>query len=202
MKERPIIFSGPMVRAILEDRKTQTRRIVKPQPKHYEKGVTGFGRHNASPNSFDWKGCNIEAVAMPAWCPYGVAGDRLWVRETFGLGSENNINHRCDEQIFYRATDPGWDENETGFRWRPSIHMPRWASRITLEITEVRVERLQEISGEHVLKEGVSTTRHGSDGGCEIPSRLDFQLLWDSLHGKGAWGLNPWVWVIEFRREA
>lgn len=160
MKERPILFSGPMVRAILDGRKTQTRRVVKPR-----QGMLD-----------DWTG-------LP--CPYGKPGDRLWVRETCYFEQPHG-------EVIYRA-DPGsekaLDPEFTGLRWRPSIHMPRWASRITLEIVNVRVERLQDIRVDDARAEGVTAKWpvHG------------FRNLWQSINGFGSWDANPWVWVVEFR---
>lgn len=179
MKERGIIFSGPMVYAIQEDRKTQTRRIVKPQPDGETVMHVNYGH--------GWS----EALR----CPYGVAGDRLWVRETFALESKSYAG----DKVRYRA-----DGKPTSGAWRPSIHMPRWASRITLEITGVRVERLQEISEADAKAEGVIPTgrraTHKWCNGEDVSHRRQFADLWDSLHGKGAWEQNPWVWVVEFRR--
>jgi hypothetical protein len=133
-------------------------------------------------------------------CPFGVPGDRLWVRETWGDGEENN----CEPGVYYRATDPAWDEEETGFRWKPSIHMPRWASRITLEVTGVRVERLNDISEADAETEGcraevISGTAGYDDQGV-ISAVEKFRELWESINGPGSWAENPWVWVVEFER--
>lgn len=155
------------------------------------------------------------------FCQYGAAGERLWVRENWRTrkewdkckptgfpisvtGDGFDVTDREDwpemrEQLIHYAVAPENNGKLHG-KLRPSIFMPRWASRITLEITKVRVERLQDINGEDVIAEGVTNTRHGSDGGADLPSILDYHLLWDSLHGKDAWQANPWVWVIEFQR--
>ena len=177
MKERSIIFSGPMVRAILEGRKTQTRRVVKPQPPEDAiLTVDDFGRCLlGSAHSF-WNYVK---------CPYGAPKNRLWVRETFALESPTCAVYQADQ------TDKTVVE-----RWRPSIHMPRCASRITLEIVSVRVERLQDISEEDALDEGVflnSTTHWATE------AREAYHRLWESINGPGSWDKNPWVWVIEFK---
>jgi hypothetical protein len=148
MKERPILFSAPMVRAILDGRKTQTRRVIK------EKLMRGEGAHVNN-------------------CQYGKPGDRLWVRETF-------CYHDYLARYLYKA------DGVTGVKWKPSIFMPRIASRIMLEITGIRVERLQDISEEDAIAEG-------------WPKSSDwYRSLWESINGQGSWVLNPWVWVIEF----
>lgn len=154
--ERPILFSGPMVRAILEGRKTMTRRVANPMK------------------------------ALP--CPYGVPGDLLWVREAWALTDQAG-DHITDARVVYRATDPDWETME-GWKWRPSIFMPRWAARIWLRIVSRRLERLQQITGEDAYREG-----------CEY--RNDFPVLWDELNAKRGvgWETNPWVWVIEFALE-
>ena len=164
MKERPILFSAPMIAALLDGTKTQTRRVVK---------ASGEGVR----------------------CPYGKPGDRLWVRETHALvtatayrasvGVQQTVNPSDpSEAAIYRA---GWDRTRST-RWRPSIHMPRWASRISLAITEVRVERLQAITAADARAEGVAGV-------------AEYRLLWDVIHGADAWEVNPWVWVVVFERE-
>ena len=172
VKERPILFSGEMVRAILDGRKTQTRRVVKPQPPP----LGGFVKN-----------------------PYGQPGDRLWVRETWAL----------DDKYYYRADGAVGDRCG---KWKPSIHMPRAASRITLEITGVRVERLQEITISDIYAEGAITDEWlewrddvsgvGMPAGSRIENERDvWEKLWDSINGKTyPWKSNPWVWVIEFKR--
>ncbi len=190
MKERPILFSGEMVRAILEGRKTQTRRIVKPEPLPYTE--VWHPREQVCRHTDYW------FARVAARCKYGVPGDRLWVRETWGDGEQNN----CEPGVYYRATDPAWDEEETGFRWKPSIHMPRWASRITLEVTGVRVERLQDISEADARDEGAGLLLEDREywDGDPDQYRKCFRVLWESINGPGSWAENPWVWVIEFKR--
>lgn len=204
MRERPILFSAPMVRAILEGRKTQTRRVVKPQPDWVL---------NGSPYRFNAKESrrNQDRQYDEILDPYGYRGDRLWVRETW---CEESAATGCpdDGGTLYRATDTGWDEEGTGLRWRPSIFMPRSRSRITLEVMAVRVERLCEISAGDAAAEGVE----GNDKYWPVckPQWLDyltneyshslprssFRSLWESINGAESWEANPWVWVVEFRR--
>ena len=178
MTERQIIFSAPMVRAILSGSKSQTRRVVNPS-------------HRAQ----------IDLSR----------GDRLWVRETWQAIDGNELALRIMTEphpsrgwIEYAATVP--EGHEPPPRWRPSIHMPRWASRITLEVTGVRVERLQDISEADALAEGIA--RHADGNGFHIEDgmhysddpRESFASLWDSINGHGSWDANPWVFVIEFKR--
>lgn len=201
MKERPILFKGPLVRAILEGRKTVTRRALKMPHALWETSATG------------------ELVPIPANCPYGKPGDRLWVREGFGE-IYNYCEHPempgCPDEHWhiawkYRADGEfdmkEWDGVFTG--WKPSIHMPRVACRILLEITAVRVERLQDISEDQAQAEGIGDHEFScgrpceSDGypacNCGSLSYVDsFQRLWTSVGGD--WGANPWVWVVEFKR--
>ncbi|EOC0011700.1 hypothetical protein ACI0X9_003387 [Cronobacter turicensis] len=221
MKERPIIFNGEMIRAILNGHKIQTRRIMKPQPSSCTQG--GFwwpsDKHHtmlhvekALQNSEGiWKGIAGDA------CPFGTVGDRLWVRETW---ARYNID-KDSYDMAYRATTPhDWPKEG---RWRPSIHMPRWASRILLEITDVRVERLNSISHEDAEREGIHTevwdqTVVAKNYAAEdqifqfwsedMPHyvemnelfRASFRSLWQSIYGAESWQANPWVWVIEFKR--
>lgn len=194
MKDRPILFSGQMVRAILEGRKTQTRRIVKPQPRVLNNGMW----YVPFKNEINWIFNYIlgDKVMAYAKFPYGKVGDRLWVRETF---------HEYSHGILYRADMPmRWDAENTehgeavtlkaeDYKWKPSIFMPRWASRITLEITGVRVERLNDISEEDAIAEGIT---HRT---MNCP-KVEFRHLWESINGEGSWDENPWVWVIEFKR--
>ena len=182
MNERPILFSAPMIRAILSGAKTQTRRTVHPM----HMSITG------------------ELLRYP----YGEPGDRLWARETWAHDADSlemlralvdDIMPTRDYGPYYRAT--GAYEG-SGLRWRPSIHMPRWASRITLEVTDVRVERLQSISEEDALAEGVDPLEW-SGGPANADARAAFRELWESINGKRApWATNPWVWAISFRRLA
>ena len=210
MKERPILFSAPMVRAILAGTKTQTRRAVKPHKAFVEWGVKGPG--DAYDATVDDAGQGFFLVAGdhgyagPVPCPYGQPGDRLWVRECWARDDE-------DASLMYRA-DVGLggdaDEWERGrldgvprYRWRPSIHMPRWASRITLEVTGVRVERLNDISGPDAAAEGIQFRALGA--GVPLKGNIwkqnieKFRALWESINGAGSWDANPWVWVVEFK---
>ena len=191
MKERPIIFSAPMVRAILEGRKTQTRRVVKPQPDYVVK------------DAYFTKGLDVPRRGNDIKCPYGQPGDRLWVRETFSqcvnLGVDRNGEWPKDLFSYsYRATD-----GLVGDRWKPSIHMPRLSSRILLEIVSVRVERLQDISEADAKAEGADPYRLPCHPKREKLRHVDgFSLLWKPINGSESWDANPWVWVVEFRRVA
>jgi hypothetical protein len=174
MKTRPILFNGAMVRALLAGTKTQTRRVAK--------GL-----------ALEWlsEGFEPAFVADDAngLCPYGHPGDRLWVRETWRPVNEVHADYAAD----YNASDLG----SLG-PWKPSIHMPRWASRITLEIVSVRVERLQDISEGDAIAEGV-----GGDVTVTPCFSVDrYRELWESINGPGSWEANPWVWVVEFKRES
>lgn len=173
MKERPILFKDEMIRAILNGSKTQTRRIIKPQPLPGEIGTLGRGVPF------------IRGEKNSILCPYGQPGDRLWVRETHAI--EGSI-------VRYHATD---NVNELR-RKRPSIHMPRWASRLTLEITRVRVERLQACNEVDAIAEGAPWAACGSPQ--EGSRKAGFAALWESINGPGSWDANPWVWVVEFKR--
>lgn len=235
MKEHPILFSGPMVRAILEGRKTQTRRVVKPCPDGFEWAVKHSGdtftntlwdgeqwiTHNipiscdclvytgpmqrcvdpTGSSNMEW----FQWESTPLTCPYGQIDNLLWVRETWA------VNHNYDE---WKPSDlePGLLSLDLNYAasWvdkpgylgkiRPSIFMPRWASRLTLKIIDVRVERLQEISEDDAKAEGVSPWHDTIDG---IVYKPEFVSLWDSINAKRpgcAWNDNPYVWVIEFRK--
>lgn len=209
-KERPILFSAPMVRAILEGRKTVTRRVVKPQPYIDASGNFCWNGRNFGQN-FD--GPLTQAIASPlpcsktkrVLCPYGKPGDRLWVREAHSFVPDDDEPAGCSA-VLYAA-----DGNQYG-KIRPSIHMPRWASRILLEVTAVRVERLQDISEGQAQAEGAEpydVSGFGTDERALLdaplmeqgsPYRNGFALLWESINGAGSWEANPWVWVVEFRR--
>jgi hypothetical protein len=212
--EHPILFTGPMVRAILDGRKTQTRRVVKPQPEPswllgcQIQDDPGFAVR-VGPDVPDIPSDGVRS-------PYGVPGDRLWVRETWcpldypehaadPAKPRDTMIHGKRNGIAYRANCGPDSERcriELGYKWRPSIHMPRWASRITLEITRVRVERVQEISTPDAIAEGMA-----NDGGGEYAidgmsvAQVRFMDLWEKLNAKRGfgWDVNPWVWVIEFR---
>lgn len=202
MKERPILFSGPMVRAILDGSKTQTRRVIKPQPDAVE--IYQWASGPDAGNYYDVLRCYNPPARFQScasgWsvnCPGpfkipGQPGDRLWIRECCHIsrplheGDTGSVEYRADYA----------DEPAEGIRWRPSIHMPRWASRITLEIVSVRVERLQEISRGDAMAEG-----------CPIPNMASgpdprhwYEELWNSINGSGSWEANPFVWVVEFKR--
>ena len=222
MKERPILFSAPMVRAILEGRKTQTRRVVKPAGVHacgYMSGTFG----DPSKFSFGKRGVGSRDpynffVEHDVRCPYGAPGDRLWVRETWN--TSENCRPRISEPYIYAADLDTDGRIKWAARWRPSIHMPRKASRITLEITGVRVERLQEISEADVFAEGVQIPRDAvtkkpllkitgdesplpflpKDYTAEQFIRAHYAALWASINGPESWAANPWVWVVEFTK--
>lgn len=211
MKTRPILFKAPMVRALLAGRKTQTRRVVK---------LRGFG---PSPTKvYDWEFIDergpwtmfssISTARLLEKCPHGGPGDTLWVRETHALLPE--------QLVIYKADGPA--DEDAHWTWRPSIHMPRWASRITLRVTDVRVERLQDITEEEAKAEGVESAAmvvNGSSEGTRYRdylsrtemSRADvaewfvspvdsYRSLWDSINGPGAWDANPWVWRVGFEK--
>jgi hypothetical protein len=223
MKQRPILFNGAMVRAILSGQKTQTRRVMKVQPLlngHFWQ-VYGAG----------WSDNVTSVPAMPGHslarnCPFGQPGDQLWVREAWmpdaprdGTWADVEFygckdaplslipeHYRTPEHCLFSATWTGTPM----VGWTPSIHMPRWASRITLEITGVRVERLKDISEEDARSEGIEIepgTAHwknydltpGNWRYWESPIQ-SFRTLWESINGAGSWEANPWVWVLEFKR--
>lgn len=227
-KERPILFNGEMVRAILAGRKTQTRRVVK---------LTESGRVKEVGSSRNWHLDDPNAVLA---CPYGRVGDRLWVRETFVEGYEvddsgylitmDEDENELDPRVWYRADDnpglQGWLDEE-GFMaenipWKPSIHMPRSACRLVLEVTDVRIERVASISDEDAYREGVEmikgprepeygvpglapTFKHYQNpefnGGRGVGVHHSFQTLWDSINAKRGFGFeaNPWVWAVSFK---
>lgn len=220
-KERPILFSGAMVRAILDDRKTQTRRPVK-----------GWALDWLQSDKF-----TPDYVADPEnrACPYGQAGDRLWVKETFRFTSDFDsdsparVGERCIDAGYTKPWAPiqyDADGERRDWKWvgtppgrdvtpgktRVSIHMPRWACRLLLEITAVRVERLNDCSEADAVAEGLWRDEEvpfngpwfasGDSHAGQSDPRDAYRQLWDSINGAGAWEANPWVWVVEFRRAA
>ena len=216
MKERPIIFSAPMVRAVLEDRKTQTRRIMKPQPCFipgpvkpldivHEK-ITGWewGWRASKHDRFrfnkkhDFQSPDRYNDFFKSFCPFGQPGDLLWLKESWQVWKE--FDHLPpseipqDADILYLADRPNmpWDS-----RRRSPLHMPRHASRITLRITSVRVEPLQDMRLQDYEAEGIvpKDKNYSTDEAIKA-----FAELWESLHGPGSWDADPWVWVIEFER--
>ena len=204
MAERPILFSAPMVRAILAGTKTQTRRFLKQAvgPSlsvgiEDEPGVAELSWLHG-----DGPGHEVHETIKRVPCPYGQLGDRLWVRETWAYGIHAMAAARDEDGPFvYAATDSV--QGRLCERWRPSIHMPRSASRITLEITGVRVERLQEISQADAEAEGVIEWSWGAlspESHEYMLPASKFEMLWESINGAGSWDANPWVWVVEFKR--
>lgn len=230
MKSRPILFSAPMVRALLDGSKTQTRRIVKPQPvpnngqpEHLEFiGSGGFRAHMWEPWSLGHPRPGYEHVAH--CCPYGQPGDRLWVRETtIDVEEHGYVGPVFVESDEGRATLDGGLGQPDDFaevepyqlKKRPSIFMPRSMSRITLEIVSVRVERLQDISEADAKAEGLFRFEYGgqvswrdyslSDEWAAVSPMLEnpidsYRTLWESINNPGSWAANPWVWVVEFKR--
>ncbi len=236
MAERPILFSGPMVRALLDGRKTHTRRVVKPDAKWAARfPICNPSGMKAGHEVWWWDG-KFDRVGASQTCRYGVAGDRLWVKEAHYLtdnGDEEFAVYAADEAEVGRHLkhvaslerahrDIDWSRHR---KLRPSIHMPRWASRLTLDITDVRVERLQEISEADAAAEGLMTWQ-GLD--CDGDPRLDGRMyhftawgwqkpeketdgfmsayaayrdLWEAINGPGSWDANPWVWVVSFEVE-
>lgn len=238
MKDRPILFSSPMVRAILDGRKTQTRRVVKFPPTFSDKSgtyrlpvelwgptkvggagtyrITKSGRVPVAEMTAMWNPKGATCIG----CCYGKPGDRLWVRETWQATKENWVMYAANSEM--RDTNGKAHGCLYQGPWLPSIHMPRWASRITLEITKVRVERLQEITEEDAIAEGCVAEHYNQERiddlqisdahpnvkalakalgpGC-VPARADYWHLWDKINSKKhPWAGNPFVWVIEFRR--
>lgn len=201
--ERGMIFNAEMVRALLDGRKTQTRRIMKVQPDTPEFGLRRIIESSIANEigMYFWSqddARGIKARSKPFSCPYGGVGDRIWVRETWAeadAGAPDLKLYRAN----YPAHVPSHYENvppAEEIRWTPSIHMPRCASRILLEITDVRVERLNSISEEDAKAEGAPTEC------CVIGDKhfLGFRSLWKNIYGNDSWQANPWVWVIEFKR--
>ncbi|HDW1350522.1 hypothetical protein [Klebsiella variicola] len=217
MKERGMIFNGEMVRAILDGRKTQTRRIMKPQPEPCPRGGHWWPSNvfktmlhvedEMQNGKGGWGGLVGDA------CPFGDVGDRIWVRETWAEAGASapdlklyRANYPEHVPSIYENVPPAEE-----IRWTPSIHMPRWASRILLEITDVRVERLNAISEEDAEAEGIDMEAlydsqdcydciadHNMTGRPTVTGA--FKYLWESIYGEDGWKANPWVWVIEFKR--
>ncbi|HHH0668470.1 TPA: hypothetical protein ACPZOM_001580 [Yersinia enterocolitica] len=193
MNEKPILFNSEMVNAILSGRKTMTRRIIS------EKTLHLFGVAASSGECHPIELCDQRSQSYYLdFCPLGNPGDQLWVRETFaaGLCTESTLAYRATHKT--EDLEEGWGET---IKWTPSIHMPRWASRINLLITGVRVERLNDISEQDARAEGVKAWR----GLAEelVGGKLAFFELWDSIYGQKEgenWQANPWVWVINFER--
>ena len=226
VKERPMLFNGAMVRALLDGSKTQTRRIMNPQPDYPIIIAT-------DPHTNRYQIGEREPVTEAALlreCPHGQPGDRIWVRETFrltdtfDLDSPSRVGERCIDAGYKKPWAPilyeadGWrrDWHHVGTpphdgtlpkqgKTRPSIHMPRWASRILLEIVSVRVERLNDCSDADAVAEGIGL--NPSAIGMKLTNPLGESMaiamycaLWDSINGAGSWAANPWVWVVEFKR--
>ncbi|HEV7436525.1 MAG TPA: hypothetical protein VGO22_16910 [Pseudorhizobium sp.] len=217
MADRPILFSGPMVRALLDGRKTQTRRIIKPRGKHPSLFNDGWtDGYILDPGNEEWRQKDIPIKL----------GDRLWVRETWQALSFGDYQPTKSSQseVRFAATDPcaDLDAEARGYPWRPSIFMPRWASRLTLTVTEVRVERLQDISDEDAVAEGIEKQPYAGDdpqyqgmfawkdyadhphsvvGFHHEKPALSYRSLWNSINGAGAWDANPWVVAYTFTVE-
>jgi hypothetical protein len=237
MKESPILFSGEMVKAILEGRKTQTRRVIDPQPSNDLKWAGWVMSVASNKDKNLGAACWTDEFPLStkehyAKCRYGKSGDRLWVRETYVLeycdlelgepeiptdrphfhhpGGTNEFDEEYYEFPHYRATDPTpelmyEDRDEPTCKWRPSIFMPRWASRILLDVVNVRVERLQAITREDCMAEGVRPSVDGNARDWRLDedgAHRTYRQLWDQLNkARGfGWDMNPWVWVIEFKR--
>ena len=213
IKERPILFSAPMVRAILEGRKTVTRREVKPQPPegHKWRGWVVDSTCSREIGTASWGDGTgaLQRNSVYARCPYGKPGDRLWVRETWSADAQvdsiapRDLSH--GEPIHYAADgavrQTGCSMINPG-KGRTSIHMPRWASRILLEITDVRVERLQDISRADIWAEGLQCPPELASDDVSPNYRDWYPAAWRELWEStgGAWNANPWVWVVEFKR--
>lgn len=221
MKERGMIFNAEMVRAIIDGRKTMTRRIMKVQPENSELGLSRIIDSSVAKEvgMYFWSqadACGVKRRSKPFPCPFGAVGDRIWVRETFSghylddaqIHDIKDGRDKATDLCEYRADYPDGYQASDG--WTPSIHMPRWASRITLEITGVRVERLQNISDEDVDAEGFSGDYPTSifpnlfpgesNDWSHLSMRDCYGVLWKSIYGEESWQDNPWVWVISFKR--
>lgn len=211
MAERGILFSAPMVRALLAGTKTQTRRALRKQPPAWAKFPQAVGI--PADGLWEWTDLDEDSDTLQHWpdydkpmrCPYGKPGDRLWVRETWSK-AHDAVDFKLRGQLLYRA-GPHDPRDLVGVKWKPAIHMPRTFSRITLEITAVRVERLQDISDGDAWDEG--TAQWAAENPPRMPNgcvdkfnniRLAYRALWESINGPGSWDANSWVWVIAFRR--
>lgn len=221
MKERPIILNAEMVRALLDGRKTQTRRPVKGSRAWPIKFVGGKGDFDdpscwgfEDPNSAEWWLLNAGENENQIPSPFGKIGDRLWVRETFHLSHTNTVTYKADFGSCnpFNEDECGEDVSMVGEKWKPSIHMPRWASRILLEVTDIRVERVQDISKSDCLAEGIQRTdweyscepyrnyhqpKMAPGRNCSTPE-MSFCSLWQSIYGD-SWDKNEWVWVVDFK---
>lgn len=224
MTERGMIFNSEMVRAILDGRKTQTRRIMKVQPENSELGLRRVveSKNGIDDGKYFWSqsdATGLKSRSKPFACPFGTVGDRIWVREAF------RVHSRATDvaTLVYKASERNsWTEQThrvpvavcnkpaTPEKWTPSLHMPRWTSRILLEITNVGVQRLQDISSGDAVREGIcqlpASGRYclspGDQyfGGASHSAKEVYSWLWSSIYGEESWKANPWVWVIEFKR--
>lgn len=242
MKQRPIIFSAPMVPPILADKKTQTRRVVKVQPTCLPLPKNAPDALNCALGAFVWNEMQLPPESILKLCPYGIVGDQLWGREPWRIGAWNehgqfiieysdgsrsdwlsdpddvdgekfnNIVMQCSDELNNKGIQPDadgqyhWPDGESPLRWRSSMFMPRWASRILLEVTNTLIERVQDISQQDAIAEGAPPS-HPSincvsrELGFSDFSRSWFGQHWDRINGKKhPWSDNPWVWVIEFKR--
>ena len=239
MADRPIIFSAPMIRALLDGRKTQTRRIIKPSPEFCGGGRSRDPQNWNDPDAWGWEnydeGCWDLLSEGYTGRPFYAPGDRLWVREAWRIGAwdwnnaqiavdycdgprkewlavdDGDMLHRLIDQsradavkaglpLRYSYYEYSWSPGHSPCRWRSPIHMPRWASRLTLLVTDVRVQRLQEISEADAKAEGVGGVcwEDWRDYGGPSSYRLPFRSLWNSIHGHDAWDDNPWVAALTF----
>lgn len=229
MKYIPILMNAAMVLAVLEGRKTQTRRIMNPQPHpdFLKRGVVSVTPQWPHQNGVRW--FMADGCSQLVKCPYGQPGSRLWVRETWcGKYDDNeqqvynkdgNLDSSCcwyrADGVEVRASDgDGFarlrKDGSEASPWIPSIHMPRWASRLTLEVVAVRVERLKAITREDAKAEGITEhlsefapgvyTEEAKDLWRNRTSVENFSYLWESINGPGSWDADPWVWVVEFKR--
>lgn len=212
--ERPILFSAEMVRAILAGTKSQTRRVIKPQP---DEPVIRLLPRTTYAGNVLWSnvlGTGKYVELDNRKCPYGKPGDRLWVRETWCPVDDTKLDEHGEQWVDYKATPryaeshpAGWDnepDSLDALKWKSPMFMPRWASRITLEVVEVRVQRVQDISEEDAIAEGCRGGKQylGHGDFNEIPPSAEFRDLWDSINAKRGYSFesNPWIWCISFRR--